>query len=91
MFDGRWQRHGMEAVCEKGIILTAFVDNAQVAFGGCFVIRNDAIQFADFERSRIVSVIEADCKINGLVFDLDSNIAAVEVLSTLEASSFDGV
>ena len=74
----------------ESIVLTAFVDNAQVAFGR-FVIRNDAIQFADLERSRIVSVIETDCKTNGLVFHHDPNIAAVEVLSTFEASSFHGV
>lgn len=60
----------MKAACHERIIFTAFVNHAEIAFGGRFFIGNDSIQLADFQRSRIVRVVETNYKMNGVVFHI---------------------
>src|SRR5258707_631326 len=61
----------MKATCQKRVVFTTLVNDSEVAFGRRFLIRNDAIQFTYFKRSRVIRIVEADYEMNSFVFHIN--------------------
>ena len=57
-----------EPGCRIKIIFTTFVDYAKVTLASGIFIGNNAIDFVEFQRGRIIGVIDTNCELKGRFF-----------------------